>query len=226
MPYRMRDNLSCCVIDGHAVFLDIETDLYFCLPGDLERAFIAYAAGAKGAGAAIPMLVKRKILTPGKPLDHDMPPGQARAPLRSALEIPVLHAGSGMTAVPELMTTIWTCRRQIRAKPFKEVLDRAARYRRQRCPPRTDASGPAHEQQLLQAACIFNRARPYIPIATNCLLDSIALSRFLARRHFRSDIVLGVTHEPFSAHCWVQAGDIALNEAVGNAMAYTVIKVV
>lgn len=226
MPYRMRDNLSCCVINGHAVFLDIEADLYFCLPDDIERAFIAYSTGADGAEAAIPMLVERRILTPGKFLDCDMPPGQTGAPLRSALEIPVLHAGSGMTAVPELMATIWTCRRQIRAKPFKEVLDSAARYRRQRCLPPTDASGPAHEQQILQAACIFNRARPYIPIATNCLLDSIALSRFLARRHFRADIVLGVTYEPFSAHCWVQSADIALNEAVGNATAYTVIKVV
>lgn len=222
----MRNNLSYCVVDGHAVFLDIAADQYFCLPDHLEQAFIAYANASDRTRATVAMLVERNILMSEEKGCRDDPPARISAPLRSAHEMPGCHTSSAMLALPEVMATTWRCRRRIGTWPLRDVIHETVRYRAQRCPPPATPSGLLHEQQLLQAVSLFQRARLYAPIETRCLLDSISLTRFLARRHFHSTIVLGVTNDPFSAHCWAQVGDIVLNDTVGNAMAHTIIKVI
>jgi hypothetical protein len=58
------------------------------------------------------------------------------------------------------------------------------------------------------------------------LLDSLAMVMFLAKRGLHASIVIGVTSAPFSAHCWVQTGDLVLNDTVGNARAFTPIRVI
>ncbi len=75
-------------------------------------------------------------------------------------------------------------------------------------------------------AYIFRLARPYIPIKPNCLLDSLALAKFLARRNLYADVVFGVTSDPFSAHCWLQTGTVVVNDSVGNVDTYTPIRVI
>src|SRR5574337_579055 len=38
MHYRLRENLSCCDVNGHMIFLDMAQDRYFRLTGRLEVA--------------------------------------------------------------------------------------------------------------------------------------------------------------------------------------------
>jgi len=60
---------------------------------------------------------------------------------------------------------------------------------------------------------IFKRLRPLLYTAKSaCLLDSIVLIRFLAAYKIHPAFVIGVTSEPFGAHCWCQHGDIVFNE--------------
>lgn len=220
MHYRLRDQLSACVIGEHAIFLDVEADRYFRLPDALERAFLAYAASP--FEAPVSALVEHGILVAAA---QEGDPGQERValPLRSAIELPDDPSGRGLAAVAEVLAALWRCRRALRTRPFARVLAQACGDRDRRCPARPP--DPANEPALLDAVRLFHRARPYIPIAPCCLPDSLALTRFLARRGLHSRIVIGVAGEPFSAHCWVQAGDLALNETVGHAGAHTVIRV-
>lgn len=224
MRCRLRSDLSYCVIGDHAVFLDVEADRYFRLPDHLERAFLAHAAG-RDCQACISMLVNSGILTTAKDDNDASAPRPLGPPLRSACEMPEARAGAAFLAVAEVGTTVWNCRRRIRDRALKEVLDKIVRYRG-RCLTRTLHSGADTERRLLEATDLFRRARLLVPIATTCLQDSIALGMFLARRQLHWNLVFGVTLEPFSAHCWLQDGDLALNETVGDAMAHTIIKVV
>ncbi|WP_434213483.1 lasso peptide biosynthesis B2 protein [[Pseudomonas] boreopolis] len=57
-------------------------------------------------------------------------------------------------------------------------------------------------------------------------MDSLSLLRFLSRRELPANIVFGVTLAPFAAHCWVQAGDIVLNETLSDANAHTPIRMI
>jgi hypothetical protein len=112
---------------------------------------------------------------------------------------------------------------QLKTRSLKSILEDVVTLRRKS----TSSPSTAHtDQPLLQAATTFRLARKYVPLATTCLLDSLALMKFLARRHLHANLVFGVTNDPFTAHCWVQAGDLALNETVGDATARTPIRVV
>jgi len=98
--------------------------------------------------------------------------------------------------------------------------------RARKAKPNAACSNPSSELGIIKAAIQFNNARRYVPVETSCLLDSLSLLRFLSRRRLWANIVFGVALNPFSAHCWIQADDVALNETVSDANVYTPIKMV
>ncbi|MNN96111.1 hypothetical protein D3C81_2150420 [compost metagenome] len=52
------------------------------------------------------------------------------------------------------------------------------------------------------------------------------MAKFLARRGLHADVVFGVIGDPFSAHCWLQAGTLVLNDSIGNIDTYTPIRAI
>jgi hypothetical protein len=95
----------------------------------------------------------------------------------------------------------------------------ARRPRRQRA-----TNGRAGEG--LDAARQFLATRRLAPAAPRCLPDSLALLDHLARRGLGGELVFGVKLNPFSAHCWVQRGDLVLNDALDHVTLHTPILVV
>jgi Transglutaminase-like superfamily len=59
-----------------------------------------------------------------------------------------------------------------------------------------------------------------------CLLNTIALGEFLAKNHIYPNYIFGVTTNPFSAHCWLQLGNVVLNDTSENVSQYTPILVI
>lgn len=138
---------------------------------------------------------------------------------RSAIE---LSAGVGSTSVATILRVFFLTlriRRQLRTRALKDVLHGIVRRREL-------AATRVEEARILAVAGRFLRARLYVPVEPTCLLDSLSLTAHLAANGMRANVVFGVTDAPFSAHCWVQAGDLVLNDTVGNAMAYMPIRVV
>lgn len=68
---------------------------------------------------------------------------------------------------------------------------------------------------------IYRKLRPWYPRRYLCLYDSLALVEFLARRRLFPAWVFGVQAQPFGAHCWVQQGDVLLNESTEYASQFT-----
>lgn len=221
MRYQVRPNLSYCVIDGRAIFLDVIADRYFLLPGRLERAFLDHVNNADIPADRLQELVDRRILA-SFPKEERLA-REHITPRRSAIELPPQANRPAVLHVPEVWADVWRCRHMLRTRPFRAVLDATDEYRKT-----YDASAihPQEQNRLLQHTDIFRRARLHVPIEPRCLMDSLALTRFLARRQHRADIVFGVTREPFTAHCWVQAGDLVLNDTLGSARSHTTIRVV
>ena len=79
---------------------------------------------------------------------------------------------------------------------------------------------------MRQWAATYAAARRLVPIKFSCLADSLSLIAGLARRRLAADLVFGVKLHPFSAHCWVQAGDLVLNDPIDHAILHTPILVV
>lgn len=227
MSYQLRNGLSYCEVDGRLVFLDLEQDRYFQLPDTLSHAFRGVIGDRRQPTehADVEALLARNILVASTvPTSRPVPCQRVVSPPdRSALELPE-RARVSAPVVLEVGILVASARLELRARRLGRLLDSVVE-RRDRSAGSAPADGTAATMgPVLEASALFHRARAYVPFEPGCLLDSIALVRFLSRRHLRADIVLGVTLDPFAAHCWVQAGAWVLNDSVGNAMAHTPIR--
>lgn len=222
---RLHRDLSFCRVDGHLIFLDIQNDRYFRLGGCLESALVTYLDNGDAPASSIRRLIERNILIE-KLVDSDHTPLLfTKTPTRSAMEEEVVHASR--TSVSEWLDTlaiVCSIRRQLKTHGLKQVLWRLASFRGKRT-SRLSTSCP-NEPHVLEAAAAFRSARLYVPIDTCCLLDSIAMIKFLAKRELYADLVFGVTGDPFSAHSWAQLGTTVLNDSVGHTSAFTPIRVI
>lgn len=218
-PYRLRDGLSYCLIDGHPLFLDTAADRYFRLSGDTERAFISYIE--RPTPDAAKRLVDRNILAEGPP-DPVSTGAVVPSAEASALEQPFPSASCGPRMAVEVLATVFRTRHRLGTQRLQSILDDLAAFRRHAATRTTTTDDDA----LVRHAQAFLQVRRLVPIETCCLPDSIAMVTFLARRHLQAHIVFGVTRDPFSAHCWAQSGGLVLNDTLGNTRSYAVIRVV
>lgn len=217
--YRLQDGLSFCLVDGHAVFLDIRNDRYFRLSGQMERMFMAYVEGSHGLPDLAP-LIERNILTASPPPSY-IAQDLVDAAQSSALELPASPLPCGIGTATEVFTTVCWTQIRLKTRRLKAILDKTVDFR---C--RTLAPERNLEPALLNSTRVFLKARKLVPIENCCLLDSLSLASFLTKRRLYVNIVFGVTSDPFSAHCWVQSGNIVLNDTVGHTRTYTVIRVI
>lgn len=217
-------NISFCRVGGRPIFLDIARDKYLRLPPEAEATFVSQ--WDSGAATACERLLADYGLRNGT-ADGAAAVQVPTLPLprRSALEGIAASASGWLANLLLVGAAIVAARRQLRRQPLLQVLSALAAYRAANAVPPTNGAA-SEAQPLLEAAAAFRRARPYVPIETVCLLDSIALVRFLARRRLHAQLVFGVTDDPFSAHCWVQADDLVLNDTVGDVGAHTPIRVI
>ena len=224
MPYALRDDISFCWVEGHPFFLDIRNDRYFRLQSPVERAFIACSQG-EYTQLDLSELVERNILIKAPAGTAHVSAVSVERPCRSAFEESVPHRRIRVAVLLEAFAAVYLTCLWKRMHALKDVLSALDRYRNRRAPPQAVPT-TGNGQQLAMAATEFRTARLYVPVETTCLLDSLAMVRFLARRGLHANLVFGVACDPFSAHCWVQAGDRVLNDTVGNVNAHTPIRVV
>lgn len=223
MSYRLREGLSYCEVDGALVFLDLEADRYFRL-AERFRGALAAALGEEGqSNIDVDALVAKRILVRSTAASSSPPDAPITAATRSALEqrssTPRLH----LLTVLETTALVFSTQLQLRTRRLARILGSLVAYRDRMTAGRlsTVATPTA---QLLATTARFRQSRAYVPIEPCCLLDSIAMVRFLARRRIPAAITFGVALDPFAAHCWVQSGDWVLNDTVGNVVAHTPIR--
>lgn len=225
--YRLRQGLSFCQIDGETIFLDIQSDRYFRLSDRMEAAFTAFVAGARLSEEESELLGKNNILTTTCETGRsDLSSPTVPLPTRSAIELPGPAAPFDLWVLLEVTGLVVTTRRMLKTRRLAYIIESLVRSRRERTERLASQPATASTTLVCNAARAFHRARLCVPLATSCLLDSIALAKFLSRRGIETRLVFGVTRLPFAAHCWVQFRDYVLNDTVGNVAAHTPIRTV
>jgi hypothetical protein len=76
-------------------------------------------------------------------------------------------------------------------------------------------------QRSVSLARGFERLRPLLPGTALCLARSMLLLEFLRLNGIHANWIFGVRTRPFSAHCWVQAGETVLNDSVDHVRWFT-----
>lgn len=216
--------MTFCHVDGYVIFLDVEGNRYFRLPAAQEKAFLSVLAGQTAAGPGLDELIENDLLVACSSNAARTTAPTLRGPSRSALEQRSLPLNFELLVTLEVFATTQSMLWQLRRHDLKGMLNRLTAHREIHTTPQPADSTRLDERQLLRSATQFNHARRYVPIEPSCLLDSLSLVRFLARRGLHANIIFGVTPQPWAAHCWAQAGDLALNETVCDANAYTPIR--
>ncbi|MHB1273963.1 MAG: lasso peptide biosynthesis B2 protein [Rhodanobacter sp.] len=225
--YRLREGLSYCRVDGQVIFLDIQNDRYFRLSGSVEAAFIAFVEGGRISAAEVDSLARNNILSTASRTESDEPSLPVTPqPIHSAVELPDPTGSLNPMLLLEVTTSVLTTWWMLKTRRLAEVIDSFVSFRRKHAKTPTSGTTIWPDPRVCEAAISFHRARLYVPVRTSCLLDSLALARFLSRRQIGTSLVFGITRVPFAAHCWVQFSDTVLNDTVGNVTSHTPIRVV
>lgn len=222
--YAVRDDLSFCRVGEQFVFLDINSDRYFRLPQLLERALASHLEGDGTSDMDISGLIERHILV-DQPRSTIAGRRGIKPALRSAMEAPPAKQKIRAFELIEVLAIVLYTRLELKLFALKHVLHGLGADRHAQ-PAQATPPTALLEHRLSDAAALYRRARLYVPVDMCCLLDSIAMAKFLRRRQLHVHVIFGVALDPFSAHCWVQADDLVLNDSVGNVHSHTPIRVV
>lgn len=205
--------------------MDLERDSYFRLPATLQAAFRDFHAGAVITDIEAAALLQRKILVE----TTDSPPALCAPPWVTAQRSVLERQAPATPAAPHTalgaFITVPRVFIALRRRRLKDTLDTVIRFRDSRQPQPPASNDAALDAALCAAAHAFLRARRHLPLSRSCLLDSLALLIHLGHCRLPAQLVFGISIDPFCAHCWVQAGDLVLNDTVGNVRAYTPIRV-
>jgi len=206
------------MLDGLPVFLDAAHDRYAALPRDTIEPFLA--ALARGgrvepeASGTVRLLASGLFVlseTAGtlEPVSH-VPPARGLDPTRPRLRLADLARVWWLLAC---------ARRQLRTRPFSSLIASPLN-------PRIRASAATRAQPLELSVQRFHQARAFVPIASSCLWDSLALRRWLARRGHGCALVFATRLEPFAAHCWIEVDGAVLNDAPERIATFAPVAVV
>lgn len=188
-------------------------DRYFGLPEGLEAAYQAllFEPGAKAPAAA--QIERLRRLGVVEDAIAPWAPASAPEPRRDLDVLDGAHALPLRDQV-DVLAAWMRARRLLRAWPLERILHWLG--------TRRERAGPIDVPRL---ATGFATVRRLIPVEPVCLLDSLALADFLHRRGAAPAFVFAVSTAPFSAHCWLQVGDLVINDHLERALAHTPILV-
>ena len=211
--FQMPLHVFVCVVDGQHIFLDLLRDRYFALPPAENATFAALAEGCCDdlAASRLEPLIRAGVLSghaAGKPIALTSHP----RPDLSLAERADADAPARLSEIVEIAMLVLAARRTVRRKALPKAFSKRSNR------PAEMAGGPLPRDGLVRR---FVMARRLVPVAPNCLYDSLALRRFLGRRGGHADLVIGVKLHPFGAHCWLQDGTTVLNDSLGGARIFT-----
>lgn len=201
----LRPNVHGVAVGPDAVLLDVGGDAYHCLPGGAEIVASLKTIGVRADDPGVTTLANGGLLTddPGRASPRPLPP----PPIRS-----IIHAHPAAWRSSDVAPALKALAGLQRARRRGGLLPYLRSERRQVV---------GDEAASVEAARRFWTLMPYLPIEGECLVRSALLMRFLHARGLDADWVFGVRLHPFAAHCWVQAGDVCLNDDVERLTAYT-----
>jgi hypothetical protein len=232
--YYLSKHTFFCLADNHYVFLDLREDEYLCLgrkhTDAIKGLLVHHAVDMRSAGirlhnprdldasSAVQALLKKGLLVENDAHGKLPTPARVATPSSSIMEdfdnqqprITPAHVWNFFSAAAIASA-------ELRLGSIQRTVWKIAARKSTHATTVTAVDSGAISD-LFQ---IFRTLRPYYPRKHLCLFDSLALLHFLSRYSEFPHWVYGVKLEPFYAHCWVQAGDVVVNDIVDNVRAYT-----
>jgi hypothetical protein len=103
---------------------------------------------------------------------------------------------------------------EVRMRPFARIIER----RRRKAALHREADMDVERIRTVIAAIPL--ADHSLSASRRCLPRSLAIFDAMAARGFWPELVIGVSYLGFAAHCWLQHGDMVLNDEPDNVRRY------
>ena len=236
-PYLLAPHVYACVSGQHVVLMDLERDKYVAVvPAHrLARWVQGWPVGGapadlphnpeESADALVSQMLAHGMLVTDPHVGKPAVPITTSRPERSLIEFD-LDTRPRTTAAQlwRFGRSFLQAQLSLKLRPVQSIVE-AVRDRK----VRRAARGPqeADPARLRSLATAFARLRPlFYTLRAACLLDSLTLLHFLSAEGIHPDWVFGVKTEPFDAHCWVQYGEVLLNDVPDRVRQYSPILVV
>lgn len=207
---RPAEGVHAASVGPDLVALDLKTDAYFCLPG--LGSLLSQESGGRLRADATELqenLVETGLFTSASLQDspRSIPP-RARRTSRAA----VVGRGRPHEAA-EFMSAVIHAGRTFHGRELKALITRSLEGR--------PVLGAPDHDLVARRAVLFDRWLPWAPGQGLCLYRAYVLRRFLRSGGMDADWVFGVRTWPFSAHCWLQSGDLLLDDDLDRVGLYT-----
>ncbi|MFA5963754.1 MAG: lasso peptide biosynthesis B2 protein [Sphingomonas sp.] len=213
MFWQILPHTSACIAADRIILLDVRQDRYLLVPPAITGPVAAWLSSSVARAAPsdlVAMLERSAIWKPGDPA-----PSHQRCDLAipMTLETPERRRPIGLVQHARIDGIIAATWLGLRTTPLRVQLDRQM--------ARNARSSTPDSDQLSERLSSFQQARRLNPIARNCLLDSLALARWLSAGRYACRIVFGVAATPFAAHCWLQDEHAILNDHYDRVSKFT-----
>lgn len=212
MYWRLLPHAFACFAGSKLILLDLRQDRYFAVPEPLlpsmhewlERKYSCAPPENVADLLTRSLILRRGDEAPTNALKERVSiPANLASPIAQDFAVPALRQAA-------TIMSIWL---RLRSSPLRRILDHRSA---------TAIPGrPADAEAVSICAALYDKGRSFTPITRNCLLDSLALDRTLARKGLGATLVFGVCPTPFSAHCWLQTKDLILNDSFDHVSRFT-----
>lgn len=198
--------VSVAAVDDDLVVLDLRNDAYYCLP-DLALHLVKDDEGrwAPSTDAVADGLLQTGLFQREPVRLSAWPPRPTRSSRAAAVTRP------GLASRAKLLVAIITEAWRVNGRSVRELIARSPSL-----PVRPESGDVAMAQ-----AQLFDRWCAWIPGQGQCLYRAYLLRVYLASKGHGATWVFGVRTWPFSAHCWLQIGDILLDDDLDRVALYT-----
>jgi hypothetical protein len=233
--YLQRHIFACSVPE--VVLLDLKKNRYLALPEHQSRVVASRVPGWPGAGASladqtspqavakiIDNLITQGILTRTPSQGKEATPAAITTPRRTLLPEPQLIPQPAVSTsqrarryLPAMLWSAITATTVLRFKSIEQIAHNVSACR----------GGAQIDTDLQSVMEDFYWLRPFVFSGNQrCLFHSLTLLLFLRRFGIHPRWVFGVRKAPFGAHCWLQDGEVVLNDSVERVAMFTPIMVV
>ncbi len=208
MGYALCEGLSYCRVLDSYIFLDLSRDRYFCLGDDAAAAFAALVSGEAPSAGSTEVAELRELCADGilLPVAADVWPMPVET-IAARRSIRNEHNTVRAPRVVEALSRRLAAEFSLRTRGIRGCVARARDIAKRALP-----SPDAHEAAAASAS--FAASMLWRSRAARCVSISLATLEWFAARGRGATLVVGVKLHPFEAHCWVQVGDLLINDEI------------
>jgi hypothetical protein len=204
MRYRLREGLHFCLSDGRAIFFDVPGDRYFRLQPKCEQDFLGLLAGSD-ASPDLSALERAQLLIATRDVAPPLAPASVLQPTRELPECSTpMISRSGISCILAQIGAVMS----LRLNSFEKTIAQLRSPGKSTCRPSIE--------DLARLRADFEATAPLRPRSRHCLSNSLAFFYVARRRGWSVQLVMGVSAQPFAAHCWVQMDETLLNDRLEN----------